>query len=767
MNAKRSCIVLSVVFLIGIAFLLLAGLGYRLWSRQIERKRENLSIPKVLIISPSPGSTLAEGSFVDVSAMVISESPIANVELWVDNQLSDSLQSLISQGGIVSTVRFNFLLTEGVHSLTVRVFNQTGVVGQSLPLSLIGVPKPAVGEVIQNIPIHEGETLDEIAAATGNDPAILQQINPQWGGNPPPAGTVIKVPLAAEREETPSQPAAEIKPPGSLPMVEPNTPMLTELHPSYLPIDLGAFVPIKLPTPPAGLEGEVSQCDVTLKWLDNSDNETRYEVWTAWMGITPQLVAELTPAQGKGTAWYRFRSPQTGWVPFWVEAANQEGKQPTNTIILYVDPQKCEWSQGSGSFLMVQVFDMTLHSPADSVYCYVSYEDAPERRIPDDINQFIAVKNGKAGFGGLEVGAMVSAVNAILIPLPPDGKFDTGGKCLGWSGNQLIELGSFSGSFPMMEWDGARRIIKTAAYDIEFSMKPWTPAVEAAMHGKYWYENPTIPAPWGLKASQLYSPITNVDPRERLLSWNWDGDPASITGFQVYLEGKPYGFFSGAGLRSASVLNPYYCGSPVKWQVVAVSASAQSPLSQEIVVNLPNCQSFVQVIFQDVMFQELRDGFKPWAQFNECDSVDLYYTFYLNDQHKSFGWSPSFGEGCVNCVQTVGCNVMSFQQLGSFYSVPYPDTLVSAIDDKNIKIQVMVNFWDYDWGSDDDLISKHYEEFNFASLEQAQAELGCGKEYFSSQKVHESGYSIIHFKLMVYPNPCSDFPVGVPLPEHP
>ncbi|MGB9591433.1 MAG: hypothetical protein ACPL1K_02835, partial [Candidatus Kryptoniota bacterium] len=487
-------------------------------------------------------------------------------------------------------------------------------------------------------------------------------------------------------------------------------------------------------------------------------------------GITPQLVAELAPSPTKGTAWYRFRSRQTGWVPFWVEAVNAKGKQSSNTVTILVDPQKCEWSTGSGQYLMVQVFEMTMKDNSDRVYCYVSYENNPEQRVPAQSNEFIQVKGGKANFAGTAVGSMINGPNSILIPTPQDGVLDVSGKCLGWAGNNLHDMGIFSTSFTNADWDGARHSIQGASYTVEFAIKPWTPAVESAMLGKYWFEDPTLAAPWGLTIHNLYSTQGDIDPRERRLSWNWDGDSSHINGFQVFLEGKPYGYFKGSDIRSADVLNDYYCGHTAHWQVAAVSGAAQSPPSSPAEEVQTACQTYVVVQFDKVTWIDTKDGFKPWAQWQPCDSLDVYYSLGLNGIKKSFGWSPSFGEGCINCLQSLACGSHSLLDMGTFYqaSDAHPDILVAAVDSADIPIKLWADFWDADVGAFDDRIAYHVEDIYYSTLQQAQADLGCGKDFRSTAQVVDSaGVSFLSYRLTVYPNACNDIPVGIPLPISP
>ncbi|MBI4675831.1 MAG: hypothetical protein HY741_29680, partial [Chloroflexi bacterium] len=186
----------------------------------------------------------------------------------------------------------------------------------------------------------------------------------------------------------------------------------------------------------------------------------------------------------------------------------------------------------------------------------------------------------------------------------------------------------------------------------------------------------------------------------------------------------------------------------------------------------------------------------PWTNEGwggKCDELEVYYDLGIAawgdgksySTQKNFGWG---GEKCqgptiFNCIGDPGylmqlkriiCQDVpyyyTFQQLGGGFGVPYPDTLVVPMPDKDISIRVGTNFYDHDQG-DDDAFGKHRAEHKYPDLQSAQKELGCGGKTFRNPEnvflIDDDADTAINYTLTVYPNACSDFPLGVPLPVPP
>jgi hypothetical protein len=96
--------------------------------------------PVVLITSPEDGSEVPTGSILAISATAQSADPIIRAELWGDGQLLATQDPDNPNGDSILYAYFPLRILEGQHMLLVRATNSMGVVGQSLPISVIGLP---------------------------------------------------------------------------------------------------------------------------------------------------------------------------------------------------------------------------------------------------------------------------------------------------------------------------------------------------------------------------------------------------------------------------------------------------------------------------------------------------------------------------------------------------------------------------------------------------------------------------------------------------
>lgn len=810
-HISRPKLILLVILLALIAL----GGGVYFYSQQL---RAQYDVPNVLVTAPVPGSTVVAGTYVDVMASATGRSPITTAELWVDGEIKATQNSQQPKGLVDFYARFGFLVPEGPHTFSVRAINAVGMIGQSLPIGILGQPRIEGGKSSVQVKVEPGQSVLDIAGMYDADPKTIQAANPGLVDPNVSPGSVVNVPIPNPPTAggAPAKPGSTTAPDNS-PKTIPTTPPLKVLEPLPLAVMLplkaleplyflnAEFILTALSAPPAMptdlkaeveygtasgrhmgyssvAEAAVSDCHVILTWNDNSTNESRYEVWTAMNGFTPQLVATLGPNPANGPTWYRFFAPQTGWVPFWVEAVNATGSKPSNDVTIYIDPQKCSTPAGAGQYLIVQLFDVTLTGTYDKLYCYVSYEGIPERRVPEDIDAFVPVKGTKASFNGQWIGEKAPQSDSPLVPIPKDGTLDVTGKCLAWSGKTLNDkLGNFAGHFGLTDWDGARHTLQAPSYKIEIAIKPWTLAVELAMLGRYWYADSTLNKPWGLSASSPPSdPGGGVGPRERVLKWNWDGDLNRITGFQVYFNGNPYGYFVGSTIREAKVLDPAFCGNhQVHWQVAAAGQVAQSPRSDPLSYGLKDCQAYAMIKFDQLHLTMTSDGYHCWT-LEDClpfgprhDTVDLYYTLGFNDQKRQFGYSPSCFSGVIGDPTRPTAardQPYTFQELDGFWdNRPYADTLLVPIYDRTqpFSLKIWAEFWDMDRCGSDDLLVSFEENIYFDNFQQAQSQSGCGISRVAMPKDSDDGDGTMTYSLTIYPDTCQQVPLGVPLPVPP
>jgi hypothetical protein len=631
MKDSRSCFksVIGIALLFGgLAVVALFVYTFASWRVQ-GQSQVQIGPPIVYVSSPLSGMEVPPGDVVVIPATITGSRPIQRAELWVDGKLIETQENDALERTQPFFVNFGYVAMEGQHLLIVRGVDTAGLIGQSLPITIYVSSAVHPEETHQGVAVYvdEGDTWESIAETRQVDFGQLKELNPNIDGQNPPPGSIIIVPSPPNDNSLPPAPLAPPAP-GIGNLAIPAFPMLQVVTAPNILDNFTLFEG----TPPKGpidLQGQVDGCDVILTWNDQADNETRYEVWYAWSGVVPRVVASLKPSSGTGPAWFKFAAPQAGYIPFWVEAVNSEGSQPSSTITLHID-DPCNTPESN--YLQVEVFDMTVQGGYDRVYCYASYEGVPEQRIPEYNGEFVQVSGSKADFS-----AQAAGYRSKIIPIPSDGELNIIGKCLGWAGQNLDNLGTFSGSFTVNDWDGARRVIQGAGYQIEFAIRPWNQAAASiASHGMYGYLDPTLQFPHDLSITHYWSP-PRADSLERILSWKWDGDPQSITGFVVFLNGVPYKAYEGSSLRQVYVQEPGFCGSRVDWQVAAVNGPVHSTLSTSKKYSLLPCYVFAEVWFKSLEIHcSDTDDFNPVCITGggpTCDTITVFTEiFEANDQ---------------------------------------------------------------------------------------------------------------------------------------
>ena len=620
--AVSSLIVLALVGLCGFAF----------WCvRRLEQARAQLAPPTVYVTQPLSGASSPAGNQLTVSATAWGDNPIIRAELWLNGELMDTQESDLPEGVSPFYAHFGLLLSEGPQQLFVRAINVQGIIGQSVPIGVTG--EPASHEGLAAVVVGPDETLEDVAAAHDTDPEALRELNPGLGDQEPPEGTEVIVPAPptaggegpAGPGVLPSIPAGPSPPPGSSKVLAPGAPPLKIIEPSPLPIGPGLTIavlfPFVAPAAPTDLKGRVEGCMVRLIWKDNASNELWYDVWMAPLAGAPRLIASLQPAAG-GAAWFEFPPLQTGGLSFWVEAVGLGGKQPSNIIWLEVDPQ-CPTR--SLTHLAVEALDMSVRGNYDRVYCYVSFENTPEERLPGDDSAFIQVTGGQG-----DIATWASGNKKFLVPIPADGALDIGGECWAWAGEALDRLGTFSDSTNSGQWTGTRLPLAAGGYEIGYAVTYAGEVGGAPKETTYGYEDPSVPSPYNL--TMLSKTIPGVPGSSTTsLHWDWSGDQKSITGFAVFLDGQPYGTVSGADKRGIGVTLPTACGRRQRWQVAAVAGERQSRLSGAYEYRTPECPVSVEVEFKEIEVKCVdTNWFHPACP--SCDTVECWFRVFANDQ---------------------------------------------------------------------------------------------------------------------------------------
>jgi LysM repeat protein len=765
MKNQSGCVKLGVIpiFLLG-ALGLVAICAFILndySSRQQDDARARYAPPVVTITLPEDGFVTMVGSYLLAAGTVhfSSQTPVTTLEWWLDGTRLES-QSIASAVSPFYATYDLLVPTEGKHLLVLRAINSLGVIGNSPPITFETTAK---GDAYYPITLAEGETLEELAANYGTDAATLQNLNPGLGAAPT-AGTTIKVPVPPENE-----PAAPAQAPtgGSGTTLVPTAPMLQVGGASPLPGSLFLSAPPKAPT---DLQGEVNNCKVKLIWKDNATNESGYEVWMAAGGSALTKLANLQPASG-GAAWFEFQAPGPGYMVFWVEAVNSIGQQGSNIIYLNVD---AGCPAGAPTHLQAEILDITVNTAAERVYCYVSFENAPEVRLPEGDGNFITVQNGH--------GNLAPWPHVFAVPFPQDGMLDISGECLGWAGNNLSKLGKFAVSAGSGTWNGSPILAHGAAFDVSLSLTAVSPTAPGVKYtsGPASPTDPSLPAPYALREERIYGAeflpdregtLPSQEEKSRCnpdlpcmrLSWRWDGDPKKIGGFKVFLNGdSASGYVNQADLLDTKtiVYLPGYCGRHVKWQVAAFSGTAlspkaYSPLSKPVEYDMPDCQAYLWVDFGSLNLINA-DDFEP----DPCDTLETYFTLSVREETRSF-WGGNF-------FLPMGCGHHYFSSIHGPYEQlygpqPYVFTIPLTPGEDINDIWIRAKFWDYDEISDDLFAS--FSDHVRGAFSQGSQKWQSGERWSTCDwtevtinSITKDAKSNLTFSYIIYPNACLDRP---------
>ncbi len=763
MKIRSGCLKIGTVFaLLACALVLVAAgasVAINYASDRQAQLRQQYSPPSVRVTDPSPGTSASAGSHIVVSATAMGVRPITAIAILLDGQVMEWQKSEKPEG--VSPFYANFDLVvpaAGPYVILVRAADTLGLMGQSAQINLVAEPKPATG--FMAVQVEQGETMERIAAGNGVPAETLQQLN-QGVGDAPSAGTTIKVPAPPDEAgpaQPPVQPAA---PAGSTPIQIPNVPMMQIASERGIgPFSLGPFIPEPLagkvgpPAAPTDLKVEVKGCDVTLRWQDNSENEEGYYVYLVpaiFHGFeTPAAI--LKPSPNTGPTWYEFKPSVGGALSFWVEGWNSYGSQPSNVVWAYV-PYVAGCPATAVSKLTITVLDLTVTGNFDKAYCYVSFEKAPEQRVPYE--EFIALQGGKS---------QASDIASYGIDVPKDRILDLTGDCFGWSGSVFGHIGSFQAALNPDTWNGQRQTVTGSDLEIGMSITPYQ-GTEASQYGS---TDPTLPVPYGVffevpppgQGGYTYHPPFGT------LNWQWAGDPKLIDGFDIFVNGKPYRSEKPES-RQLSAQAPNECGEPPRWQVAARSGTVTSNLSEPFVYGMPKCQTVLRVRFEEINLEKTDDG---WPG-DYCDTLEAYFKIWVRDSTRSF-WNSNF-------FKPVKCGTYTFKALaGDTYTklyAPEPNSITIPVypGEDLSAIWFGAKFWDSDTGNSDDLFASFSEHPLGAYVPElgqrwtcSGSSLGCSSGADWECAIHrgtgnfisDEATSSITFTYSVYPNNCKDIP---------
>ena len=671
-NAKN-CLWISLVGMIALGLLALL-LRFYLIPNLLDQKRLLTSPPDIHVTSPVNGEQFLEGSILYSKATASGTYPIARVELWLDDELyaEKSSPGDTELDLYIMYVDFPIEVTPGTHMLYWRAVDNKGQIGQTLPIMILGTERPDI--TIQD----EGQTLQEVAEALGEDLQALENLNPGLGGADIPVGTAVNLP-----QQTGNQAGGGAPQPGPIDLS--GAYILLPADPINPIINFRSIVSVlltALPAAPTGLTVGLDNCMVQLRWMDNATNEQNYHIYMCKDQGNCRTIADLPPRRGTGLAAYSFHAPGPGTYYFWVYAVNELGKQPNQHYRRLDITQACPGALATQ--LEVEPLDLQTSAQTGQTYCYISLEGGPYHRYPDNnfFNDFVNTLIG----------------NKIIIPIPQDDEVTVEGECLNHHGNHVTSLGTFSVSNPRQQWDGSRLQAQGDSFALGYRIQ-FHGSEEA--QGFYRYTDFELPAPKviSVEAESAEDPINKSRlARKIILKWDWNGNRDEINSFVVAWDDVDEYLYVGKDLDwEVPVTLPSSCGNTFEFAVAAVGGGgARSPYSERYEYKQPDCELYAEVIFDsfELVKHEDQESFRDYP----CDEAELHFGFYVRsatvDRMSSWHGTPT------------KCHIPMAPErypLGhSWESERYRNSniFLVAIDPNDYALSIYVYFYDEDFLSD-------------------------------------------------------------------
>lgn len=378
MKSRKLLLGCGIALVLGLGIVLIGVIAGHLFQKQATAG--SLSI-LVNINMPLNGAELPLNEPVSIYAEAVSDQPVHDLELWLDGTFSPTKMdsSPVDQSPLNAT----WLWTptgEGVHRLVVRAIGPNGEVVNSNVVRVSALPREKISD-LQVTPIPA----EQLSLATPSAEATIQ----------PPTG-----------------------------------PTQTPPPPPFPPQDQPQ-VPAESPAGAPSLQGSINQCDATLLIQDNAEDEKGFYIYRfdpTSTGFT--RVAKLDKYPDTGNFTYIDPGLSLGDHTYYIASFNGNGESASNLINVKVTDAQC--AAASPQVIGLKDAILTTTKAVDKVYCYLSVNQGPWKRIPPGSNKFIYSTNG-----GFDLSKYLDA----LISPPPPGGVTLELECWGWSGGSLVYLG--------------------------------------------------------------------------------------------------------------------------------------------------------------------------------------------------------------------------------------------------------------------------------------------------------------------------------------
>jgi len=684
-NKKKIWIGIAILLFVG----LLAVISWKSISIIQDNKRLKNTPPSVAVMTPKAGDTVASGSVIVVSATAQGANTIQYMEVWLDGkQVGKVFNDHSTEGTFFGALDVE--IGSGGHSLSVRVVDREGTIGQSQPIAVYG--SDAINEDVAFVTLsQDGDTLNKIADDYGVDAGELEAINQDLGQGELPPGTAVKLPDNDRQAEEPDGQGGQDNTPSAAEFLDTltgNPTILKELaNPNPVTNPFKILTQGELPKAPDGLEFTHKDCLATLKWNDNSDYEQSYRIWMVGLGLSPRVIATVESSAHTGPVWFQFNIPPAWMYGFWIEAVNFVGAQPSEELWVGIPETQCV--HHTAAYMNFIVDSLEVKGNYDRVYCYASIEGAPEQRLPVNKDEFFGNFQPSQFWGDfvkVDVGG-----EGFTIPYPDDGSIEISGECMAWSGASLQSLGTYSANL-MTNEEGIvdPKLIDEPNFKLVVSVTP------AGLHDPvsvYSLSNPLIEGPVNLQIRDTGNRIHPDYPTNKCLSWDWKGDQDEIEGFTIFLDDNPFKLAL-PHERSVCFTPPSKCGSHFTFAAAANLPNGQTNKTTILEYDQEPCD-----LWAEVQFVSIGTGYTSTSRSGKCDPLETYFELHAygaTHESRNFGMGRSsagvLSKGGVSRRFKMKCSSLyTFDDIGyATTKLRDQDRLVVQIDPQNPFLEIDV-----------------------------------------------------------------------------
>jgi hypothetical protein len=281
-----------------------------------------------------------------------------------------------------------------------------------------------------------GESVAAIAQKHKTDPQKIIDLNPKLSPSSPlPPGTDVTVPIPIPIPIPPPPPSKPTPAPPSAPAVPPSEPPkpVTDSKPDKFGFWFGRnildrFSRAVLPPAPQ-LEVKQVGCFVELTITKKPrSNEEGFFIYY-YSGPSFKRVATV-PSTGLSLSFVYKHAPILGGpAEYYVSAYNAAGERPSNIAGMFtMGDSSCKSESKTIGWDKVE---LTTTTPIQKIYCYLTVNGGPARRIPEVPDTFLLRKKGV-----FDVSEYLKTIGPV-----PKGSLVMELECWGWDDGKLVPLG--------------------------------------------------------------------------------------------------------------------------------------------------------------------------------------------------------------------------------------------------------------------------------------------------------------------------------------